>query len=275
MVAEKKAEQTLNGFVEVNKGFSKQSVNYDADDVANPILQAWRKQVYGHLNQFIQSNSSILELNPGTGIDACHFVNQGHRVHCLELSDGMVKQINKKIENFGFHDRLTVQQGSYENLNLVKGKFDYVFSDFGGLNCTDDLRKVTQHLSPLLNNGAIITWVIMPPICPWEIMWLLKGYFKQGLRRFHKNGVMAHLEGEYFKTYYYSLADIKKAFGKNFKLLKCEGLGVLSPPPSAKDFVIKHPQLYRSLIRWDEKVRLRFPFNRWGDHIIVTFQYAP
>jgi ubiquinone/menaquinone biosynthesis C-methylase UbiE len=275
MVAEKGNEQTLNGFVEVNKGFSKQSVNYDADDVANPILQAWRKQVYGHINQFIQPNSSILELNPGTGIDACHFANQGHRVHCLELSDGMVKQIHKKIKDFGFQDRLTVQQGSYENLNLVKGKFDYVFSDFGGLNCTDDLRKVTQHLSPLLNNGAIITWVIMPPICPWEIMWLLKGYFKQGLRRFHKNGVMAHLEGEYFKTYYYSLANIKKAFGKNFKLMKCEGLGVLSPPPSAKDFVTKHPQLYRSLIRWDEKVRLRFPFNRWGDHIIVTFQYAP
>jgi hypothetical protein len=93
-------------------------------------------------------------------------------------------------------------------------------------------------------------------------MWLLKGYFKQRLKRFYKNGVIAHLEGEYFKSYYYSLGDIKKVLGKNFKLLKCEGLGVLSPPPSAKDYVTKHPQLCRSLILWDEKVRLRFSFNR-------------
>jgi ubiquinone/menaquinone biosynthesis C-methylase UbiE len=267
-------KSTMGGYTEVNKAFSKQSVEYDADDNANPILLAWRKQVYEHVNQFLPNDSHILELNPGTGIDACHFVNAGHHVHCVELSDGMVRQIKKKIEDFGFQEKLTVQQNSYENLDLVEGKFDYVFSNFGGLNCTDDLTKVTRHLSPLLNKGAIVTWVIMPPICPWEIMWLLKGYFKQGLRRFHKKGVMAHLEGEYFKTYYYSLSNIKRALGKNFKLLQCEGLGVLSPPPSAKDFPSNHPRLYDLLVRLDKKVRLRFPFNRWGDHIIVTFQYS-
>jgi ubiquinone/menaquinone biosynthesis C-methylase UbiE len=238
-------------------------------------LLAWRKQVYEHVNQFLPINSRILELNPGTGIDACHFVKVGHQVHCVELSDGMVEQIKTKIEKYRYQEKLTVQQSSYENLDLVKGKFDYVFSNFGGLNCTSDLTKVTRHLPPLLKEGAVVTWVIMPPICPWEIMWILKGHFKQGLRRFHKNGVMAHLEGEYFKTYYYSLPNIKKAFGKDFKLLQSEGLGVLSPPPSAKDFPRKHPQLYDLMIRWDKRVRLRFPFNRWGDHSIVSFQYTP
>jgi ubiquinone/menaquinone biosynthesis C-methylase UbiE len=259
----------------VNKAFSKQSGLYDQDDQANPILVAWRKQVYKHVQQFLIPNSRILELNAGTGIDASYFVQAGHRVHCVELSDGMVRQIQDKVIRFGFQDRLTIQHGSFENLNLVTGKFDYVFSNFGGLNCTDDLKKVTRHIPNLLNEGAMLTWVIMPPICPWEIMWLLKGHFKEGLRRFHKNGVMAHLEGEHFKTYYYSLGDIKKALGKNFKLVKCEGLGVLSPPPSARDFVIKHPKLYQTLTKWDKKVRSTFPFSRIGDHIIATFSYIP
>jgi ubiquinone/menaquinone biosynthesis C-methylase UbiE len=275
MVTEQtRAEAAKGHYQHVNKAFSKQSYLYDADDQANPILLAWRKQVYQHVQQHLTPNSQMLELNAGTGIDASYFVQAGHRVHCVELSDGMVRQIQNKVIRFGFHDRLTVQQGSFENLNLVTGKFDFVFSNFGGLNCTDDLKKVTRHMPNLLNDGSMLTWVIMPPICPWEIMWLLKGYFKQGLRRFHKNGVMAHVEGEYFKTYYYSLSDITKALGKNFKLIRCEGLGVLSPPPSAKDFVTKHPKLYRTLTKWDEKIKSIFPFNRIGDHIIVTFRYT-
>jgi len=52
-------------------------------------------------------------------------------------------------------------------------------------------------------------------------------------------------------------------------------LGVLSPPPSAKDFINKHPKLYHQLTKWDEKVRSTFPFNRIGDHIIATFRYTP
>lgn len=276
MVTEQIRSDAAKGHYDhVNKAFSRQSDLYDADDQANPILSAWRRQVYKHVQQNLPPNSHILELNAGTGIDASYFVQGGHRVHCVELSDGMVRQIKNKVIRLGVNDRLTIQQESFENLNLVTGKFDYVFSNFGGLNCTDDLKKVTRHIPNLLQEGAMLTWVIMPPICPWEIMWLLKGHFKQGLRRFHKNGVMAHLEGEYFKTYYYSLGDVKKALGKNFKLVKCEGLGVLSPPPSAKDFSQKHPKLYQQLTEWDEKIRSTFPFNRIGDHIIVTFRYIP
>lgn len=259
-------------YLAVNKGFSKQSEKYDQEDAANPILQIWRAQVYDHVDSFIKPSSSILELNPGTGIDAVRFTKQGHKVHCIELSDGMVHEIKKKIELNNLKSSLTVQQLSYECLEEVTGKYDYVFSNFGGLNCSNNLTKITQHFHRLLKPGGIITWVIMPPICPWEISWIFKGHFKNGLRRFHKNGVMAHLEGQYFMTYYYSLNDLKKVFGKSFTLLKCEGLGALSPPPSTNNFPIKHPKIYRALARLDKQLRNHFPFNRLADHIVATFQ---
>lgn len=257
----------------VNRAFSKQSHNYDTEDVANPILKEMRQQVYRHFAKYLQPNSSILELNAGTGIDALHFVGQGHRVHATDLSTGMIQQIQHKISTYQLNDQLFCEQISYAELNNISGhKFDYAFSNFGGLNCIADLKKVTTHLPALLKDGGYVTFVIMPPVYLWEILWILKGDVKQAFRRFHKDGVMAHLEGEYFKTYYHSLSQIKKSFPPAFQFIETEGLCSLTPPPSHVNFPAKNPRLYRTLRRLDETVRSNFPFNRWADHIIVTFK---
>ncbi|RAW02745.1 class I SAM-dependent methyltransferase [Pseudochryseolinea flava] len=259
-------------FDAVNKAFSKQSGTFDADDRANIILTDMREQVYAHVNTFIKPKSVVLELNAGTGIDALHFASQGHSVHATDLSDGMIEQLNEKIKK---HSSLSIssQQLSYDSLDVLhKKKFDYVFSNFGGLNCIDDLRKVTKHLPGLLHAGAYVTWVIMPPVCPWELAGIFKGRFRGALRRFHRDGVMAHLEGEYFKTYYFSLQQIKEAFGNDFVFIKSEGLGAIIPQPHRPDFPVKHPSLYKVLRAVDKGVRNNMPFNRWADHIIVTFQ---
>lgn len=267
-------ESITNSNNAVNHAFSKRSLAYDSDDKVNPVLQDMRQQVYRHVSVFLKKESKILELNSGTGIDAIHFVQQGHHVHATDLSDGMIAQIEKKIVDHHLRDRFTSQQLSYDQLQQLEGrKFDYLFSNFGGLNCIDDLSKVTMSLPAILNSGGFVTWVIMPPICLWELLWVFKGHGKQAFRRLHKNGVMAHLEGEYFKTYYHSLSQIKEAFGHQFKFIKAEGLCALSPPPSRGDFPVKHPRLYQSFRTIDSLLRTSFPFNRWADHIIVTFQF--
>jgi ubiquinone/menaquinone biosynthesis C-methylase UbiE len=217
------------------------------------------------------ANSRILELNSGTGIDAMHFIRQGHSVQAVELSQGMVAQLRMKSSHA--NGRLQIHHGSFERLPEVDGTFDYVFSNFGGLNCSSDLRNVTRHLAAKLKPNAFVTWVIMPPFCPWEIMWVLKGHFKQAFRRFHRKGVIAHLEGEYFRTYYYGLNDVRQALGRDFTLIKCEGLGIVSPPPSAVSFISRYPRLYKILVNADAVLRKRFPFNRMGDHLIITFQF--
>lgn len=267
-----KEHEPADQFAAVDRAFSKQSYHYDADDRVNPILKDMREQVYAHVNKYLKSDSSILELNAGTGIDAVHFASSGHRVHATDLSSGMISQIKTKM-HLQVNDRLTCQQLSYDRLNEIIGrKFDYVFSNFGGLNCIPDLSSVTRHLKPLLKPGAHVTFVVMPPISLWELAWIFKGNPRQAFRRLHKDGVKAHLEGEFFKTYYHSLGKIKKAFGGDFELIRSEGLCALSPPPSPGDFAFKHPVLYKSLRRMDSLVRLVPPFNRWADHLIVTFK---
>jgi ubiquinone/menaquinone biosynthesis C-methylase UbiE len=258
--------------IQINEAFSKQSLHYDADDLRNPILQAMRSQVYNHVSKIITKPSRILELNSGTGIDALHFVDQGHSVHATDLSNGMIEQIRKKIERFDLVDRLSVQQLSYDRLDQLDGqKYDFIFSNFGGLNCIHDLSMVTKNLRSILNPGGYVTWVIMPPVCLWETVRILKGN-KNAFRRLNRHGTVAHLEGKHFRVWYHALHSIKKAFGPNFRLIATEGLASLSPPPHATHFPTKHPMLYKTLQRADAVVRNHFPFNRWADHIIVSFQ---
>jgi len=265
--------RTETDFGAVNMAFSSQSSHFDEDDFANDILQEWRMRIYKHVDALILPESDILELNAGTGIDSVRFAQQGHRSHATDLSDGMVSKIRGKIDSLSLHDAMTCQQVSFDQLYRVKGSYNYVFSNFGGLNCIADLAEVTRHLPALLKPGAIVTFVIMPPFCPWELSWVLKGDFKQAFRRWRKNGVMAHLEGSWFRTHYHSLSAIKEAFGTSFTYLTSEGIGVVSPPPAALSFVKSFPRITRFLNKVDRVVGKWPIFQRWGDHIIVTFAF--
>jgi SAM-dependent methyltransferase len=268
------AAETENA-LEINRAFSRQSFSYDENDRANPLLCDMRQVTYDHVNRFLKSNSSILELNAGTGIDALHFIRQGHRVLATDFSDGMAAQINLKKDIYRLGNELIVRQLSYENLNQLETneKFDFIFSNFGGLNCISDLKRVTTHLPSLLKPGAYVCVVIMPPVCPWEIAGIFKGNFKNAFRRFRKHGTIAHLEGSYFRTYYHSLRSVKDAFGKTFAFIGSEGLAALTPPPHHANFPDTFPYLYSLLKKADAKVRRSYPFNRWADHVIATFQY--
>lgn len=83
---------------------------------------------------------------------------------------------------------------------------------------------------------------------------------------------MTHLESEYFRTYYHSLKTIRKAFGDEFEFVQCESLCVVSPPPASGNIARTNPKTYALLKKLDRRLRHTFPFNRWGDHIIVTFR---
>lgn len=264
---------TVSNIYAAGHAFSKQSTRYDEDDRANLVIQDMRKQVYKHVDRFLKPDSLILELNAGTGIDALRFVRHGHRVHAIDVAAGMVAQIQKKRQQENISSQLTCQQLSYEFIDQTRtdNKFDFVFSNFGGLNCTPDLSVVVSKLKHLLNPGAFVTWVIMPKISPWEIASILHAN-RSAFRRFKNNGAIAHVEGEYFPTWYHSLSSLKRSLKPGFRLITSESLGLISPPPHRNDLALRHPALYHWLRRTDARLRNMFPFCRWGDHYIATFQ---
>jgi ubiquinone/menaquinone biosynthesis C-methylase UbiE len=258
----------------VNKAFSRQSIIYDEYDRENPTLTWMRNQVMKHALSYLRPNDKILELNSGTGIDAEFFAQKGFAVHCTDLSDGMVEQMKKKFSSDKYFGKVTIQQCSFTELDKIGNKkFDFIFSNFGGLNCIPDLRKTTKFYPSLLNKNGRVCLVILPPICPWEIIQLFRGKFSLAFRRFRKDGVLANVEAIKFKTYYFSAKDVMKALGQDFKLLKVESLALFTPIPQMERIPKKFPGFAKMLNKIDEKISGIFPFNRIGDHIIVTAEY--
>lgn len=256
-----------------NKAFSNQSKIFDELDKQNPILQWMRTQIRAHVLTVVKPTNTLLELNAGTGLDAVFFANNGINVVATDNAAGMITEIKKKIIATNLAKNLTVQNCSFNDLSTLKTQtFDAIFSNFGGLNCAENLDNVIKQFDDLLTQNGTATLVIMPPVCPWEIALALKGNFKIAFRRFKKQGAISHLEGVYFNTNYYTPNYVRKAFGKKYKMIALIGLGIISPPPYLENFAIKYPKIYTILTSIDNKIN-KIPLIRsCGDHYLITMQ---
>ncbi|HKC66825.1 MAG TPA: class I SAM-dependent methyltransferase [Bacteroidia bacterium] len=257
----------------VSEAFSKQARVFDEEDTNNPILQWMRGVTRISVLSHIKKDAHILELNCGTGIDSVFFAQQGYRVTATDIAPGMLAQVNKKIKTLSIEDKINTKQCSFTNIQALQpAKFDYVFSNFGGLNCTQNLHQVIQQLKPLLNPGAGITLVIMPPICLWELSLALKGNFKTAFRRLKKAGAPSNVEGINFTSWYYTPTYVAKAFGNGFVVKEIKALGVIIPPPYLYKIVIKYPRFLKLTIQLEQLVASLRLFRKMGDHFLITVE---
>ncbi len=263
-------------FERVNVAYTTQAPLFDRIQNSNEILQWMRSRVHSAVEHYLRPGDRMLDINAGTGIDAEYFALKGHSVTAVDVAEGMVHQIRMKIERGALHRFLSVRQCSYTDVGkLYPEKFDHVLSNFGGLNCLSDLRSVAGQLMKILNPGAFLTLVIMPPVCPWEILHAVKGSFRLAFRRLHKKGIMARVEGHYFKAYYHTPEDVLRAFGERFTLVKLSGLASFVPPPYMEKFPQMFPRLFTVLKKLDERFSSFLPVNRWADQYIITLRYNP
>lgn len=259
--------------VHVSDAFSRQSIVFDEIDESNSCIAWIRDRVRNEVNAHIAPGARMLELNCGTGIDSTYFAQRGHEVLATDNAAGMLEQVNKKIPAMGLEGKLSTKRCSFNNIDqLNEGQFDYVFSNFGGLNCTDKLYEVLHGIDKVLKPGGYFTLVIMPKVCPWEMIMLFKGYFKTAFRRFKQHGTQAHVEGVHFLCYYYSPNYVMKHAGKNFRLTSLKGLCITVPPPFIEHFKERHSKTFRLLEKIENKICTAAPFTRWNDHYVITMQ---
>ncbi len=268
--------QSIIAFQNVAEAFSRKALIYDEFGKDHANLTRMRQKVYRHVMDLVRPGARILELNAGTGADAVFFAEQGFCVLATDLAPGMIERISQKVAQFDLQDRLSVQQCSFTELEQIRGEpFDCVFSNFGGLNCIQDVRVVTRGLPRLLRPGAIVTWVIMPPVCLWDFTAIFKGDVRTATRRLAHGGALANVEGVRFMTYYFTPRQIADAFSRDFELVRIQGLSVLTPPADRKTFAARFPRFYRLLAALDNRVADHRPFRAWGDFFIITMRFAP
>ena len=263
-----------NKFDTIAEAFSRTAEKYDAFADDHPNQTRMRNKVYAHIQRFVPTGSRILELNCGTGTDAVELARRGYQIHATDIAPGMLERLQHKIDRSDLNERITWQQLSFTNLDQVQGApFDAVFSDLGGLNCIPDLSPVVAQIPMVLKPNGLITWVLMPPVCLWEMAEIFRGHPRLAFRRFSRHGTRAHLEGLNFTVYYFTPEKVVQWFGDDYECLAIEGLSVITPTAESKNFAKRYQRLYRILSWLDDKVALRRPWRGWGDFFMITMRY--
>lgn len=254
------------------EAFSKQSIVFDELYKPSPIVQYKRERVRKVLADFLPKNSRVLELNSGTAEDAIWLAKHGHTVLATDVSPGMIAQQKAKIAAQKLTDKIEPRQLSFLDLDqLPEENFDAIFSNFGGLNCTDKLDLVLHKAAKKVKPGGIVCLTIMPPNCFWEWLFVLKGHFKLAFRRWKKGGTKAHIEGKYFDTFYYKPSFVKTHLPE-FIHLKTEALCLAVPPEFLRKYAERFPRIF-TFLKWKENIIKSWPVLRnWGDYFIIVLR---
>lgn len=254
--------------------FDHVAVSYDEDFTFSNIGKLQRKRVYYFLEKVLQKNQAleILEINCGTGEDALWFAKKGHHVIATDASEGMIQRANakSKMQNAEFNvcsfDQLKKQ--------FSNKKFDLIFSNFGGLNCIDDvqLKKLSAALVSLLKpNGKFIAVIMGRKCLSEQFYFLLKLNFKKAFRRLSKKGVEVTLNSQIQKTFYYSPAEFKKITETEFRVLLKIPIGIIIPPSYLEPFFKNKTRLLK-ILNFKEKL-LSFSFlSNFADHYFIVLQ---
>ncbi len=260
----------------ISRAFSLTAEKYDSFAQDHPHQARMRGKVYAHLQGLLPAGSRILELNAGTGIDAVELARRGYRIHATDIAPGMLDRLRLKAGEVGMQERITAEERSFLQLDGVPGApFDAVFSDLGGLNCISNLSPVIAQLPRVTKPGGIVTWVLMPHVCLWEMAEVFRLNFKVAFRRFSQRGVRANLEGLHFPVYYFSPHQVIQWFGPEFELVRLEGLSVITPTAESKALAKRYQRLYRVLAWMDDRLSPRWPWYGWGDFYILSMRYRP
>jgi ubiquinone/menaquinone biosynthesis C-methylase UbiE len=254
------------------EAFTRQSFVFDQEFGNDTIIRYKRKRVREHVLKFSHPGEKILELNCGTGEDAMFFSQQGFNVHATDISTGMLSKMKEKI--LGSQLAITNECCSYTELAFLqnRGPYNLIFSNFGGLNCTGELKQVLESFDALLLPGGRVTLVIISRFCLWETLLLFKGKIKTAFRRFFSNrGRKARVEGRDFSCWYYSPSMVIKAM-KNYEPVSIEGLCIFVPPSYIRGFAEKHSGLFRFLVKIEQKLKSSWPWRNAGDYFIITLK---
>lgn len=260
---------------QVSSAFSSQSVVFDELTNSNAMEVEYREIIRAHVQQFILPGEYMLELNCGTGLDAVFFAGKGLKVHATDNAPGMLEQLKQKVVAQALEKSISYEKCSFNQLDLKENpvpQFDHIFSDYGGLNCAEDIASVIKQLDKYLKPGGLAHLVFIAPVCLWEWATVFKGKYRFAFRRLTKKGLKSHLEGHYFTTYYYSPARIRKAFGKRYTLMQLRSMGCFMPPTFNDYFPAKHPTLFKLLKNTELALNTTWPFNRTGDLFIISMK---
>ncbi|HWY53812.1 MAG TPA: methyltransferase domain-containing protein [Terriglobales bacterium] len=249
---------------------------YDETFTRSKIGQAQRASVWKELETAFRPGDYVLELGCGTGVDACFLADRGVKVVACDNSPRMINVATRRVAECQKDSLVRTYLLAAEDIANLRGGevFDGAFSNFGALNCVEDLPLLARNLAVLLKPGstALLCW--MGPHCLWEVVWYLgRGDPRKAFRRFRRGGVTARLaEGTSIRVHYPSVRFLARTFSPEFQLKSIKGIGVSVPPSYLEPWASRFPHLFGLSVRTDLVLGRCFGFRSLADHVLLEFR---
>lgn len=249
---------------------------YDEIFTDSPIGRAQRNAVWRKLDCCFSPGQRILELNCGTGVDAAHLVERGVEVLACDASSQMIEIATRRRDARGIETGAEFRVLATERIAELEseGPFDGAFSNFGGLNCVEDLGAVARNLGRLLRPGGLALLCVLGRSTAWEIVWYLgQGKPRKAFRRFQRGGAIGRLTGGVtVRVHYPSVRTMVRIFTPEFRLVRFNGIGVAVPPTYADRLARRFPRALRALAQLDARISGWPVLRGAGDHVLFEFR---
>ncbi|MEM9820039.1 MAG: methyltransferase domain-containing protein [Bacteroidota bacterium] len=265
-----------------NRPFDHIANQYDDQFTQTKVGLLQRERVYALLEDLMDRHSiqQVLEVNCGTGEDACWLAQKGKRVLATDQSATMIEVARQKAHNLvseatGSPNFAVCNLEELAHLDL-DWPADLLLSNFGGLNCLDAtaLQKWSEAAADKLRPGGFLAAIVMGRFCAWETLYFsLKGQWKQARRRQSQEAVQAPLaEGVHIPVWYYRPKQFAQFFSPQFDLQQIRPIGFALPPSYLDPFFQKRPALLNLLHRLEKGMANQAFWAGGADHFWLLLQ---
>jgi ubiquinone/menaquinone biosynthesis C-methylase UbiE len=252
--------------------FSRVALQYDLEFSSLPEVVDLRSRVYRIARREFPEQGRILDIACGTGEDLLILARHGYSVVGSDASPGMLQVAAAKCLAHGVDVPVVCTRA--EQIGTFRpNSFGAILSNFGGLNCIEDLTPVLAQCYSLLQPGGVMLLCMINRTCFWEFAGhLAKGQPGRAMRRWSHSGVYVPVGGSNVLTWYHTVSRIRAMAGRRFRVTGITGLNIITPPPSWQGFRKRHPRLLAFLRALESRVQGIFPFSRLGDHLVLVLR---
>jgi SAM-dependent methyltransferase len=244
------------------------AARYDADFTYSAVGSALRSIVWSRLAVVFRGAQRILELGCGTGEDAIRLATAGLDVLATDASPAMIAVAVEKARRAGCLERIQFECIPMEDVarSFNGMSFDGIFSNFGAINCVQDLSTLASDLANLQPANGRLVWVVMGRRVPWEWAWyLLRADRGRAFRRYSADG----LDWGGLRVRYPTPAEVTALLAPRYRVSRVAPLGVALPPSYAAGWLNRSPRALAVLARIEALASRSTALASWSDHYLL------